>query len=180
MEETEQNIIEVDKSIIEGDYYSTSGGKYKENKKHLKSYVSCKSIAEKNTARVWENDGKYYIITGAIYNAPSKIVGSQVSAYEVVPLIPDMPNLTYAESSEVGYWADGWTEDIDDELMQKAIAVEEYFGLDLTNRGYGGQLIKSKNRMYVCNGVRVSIMPKKHGNQIQEGFSFAEPAQLEL
>ena len=37
--------------------------------------------------------------------------------------------------------------------------------------------MKSGNRMYVCNGKQVTVVAKKHGNQIQESFAWADPEQ---
>lgn len=172
MEAEEQDIIEVDKSIIDGEYYTIKDGKVKNNNRHLKSYCNPKSIAESNSARVWEHEGKYYIVPGSC--------GESLTVVEVVPLIPDMPSLTYEERNLVQNWIEGWIEDIDDDLAERAQKVEDYFSTDISRGGYNGQLIKAKNRMFVCNGRKVNVVAKKHGNQIQEAFSFAEPAQLQL
>ena len=69
--------------------------------------------------------------------------------YEVVPLIPDMPSITYEESHTVASWLDGWVDDIGDELAQKVIDIEEYFSRSL-DRSYPSRSVGEMQESYVC------------------------------
>lgn len=164
MEEEEQDIIEVDKSIFEGDCST---------RKSLRWYCSSQSIADKNSAKIWEVNGRSFIVRGHGIN-------NTFNVFEVVPLIPDMPNVTYSERNLIVNWTEGWLDDIEDELIDKAIKVENYFGVSIIRGNSVGQIIRSTNRMYVCNGKKITVLPKKHGNQIQESFAWANPAQEEM
>jgi hypothetical protein len=161
MEEEEQDTIEVDKSIFEGDYST---------RKSLRWYCSCQSIAEKNSAKIWEVNGRSFIVRGHGIN-------NTFNVFEVVPLIPDMPNVTYSERNLIVNWTEGRLDNIEDELIDKAIKVENYFGISILRGNSVGQIIKSTNRMYVCNGKKITVVAKKHGNQIQESFAWANPEQ---
>jgi hypothetical protein len=168
MEEEEQDIIEVDKSLLAGNFNRDK------SVKTLDYYCCAQSLSEGDKAKVWEHGGKSYIVTGCLYHGEKDIVPY---VYEVVPLIPDMPHITYEQSHTVASWLDGWVDDIGDELAQKVIDIEEYFSRSLDRGSHLGQLVRCKNRMYVCNGKQVTVVAKKHGNQIQESFAWANPEQ---
>ena len=168
MEEEEQDIIEVDKSLLDSDT---------RNKKTLASYCCAQTLNDKGTARVWEHNGGTYIITGMIFHGNCPVVPF---TYEVLPLIPGMPSVDHVEYSTIRRFIDGWLDKIDDELVQKIVDIESYFEASFTTGSHVGQRLQSGKNMYVCNGKQVNVVAKEHGNQIQESFSFAEPAQLEL
>lgn len=168
MEEEEQDIIEVDKSLVEGDIYT-------KNKKHLRSYSCAQSLAEKGEARLWEHGGKYYMLPGYGPNG--------ISVFEVVPLVPGMPSIKYLDANLIYDWQDGWTKEVDERLagiIEIAMEIEDYFGNEMGRGKYTGYLVKSGNRMFVCNGRKVKVVAKKHGNQIQDAFAWANPAQEEM
>lgn len=178
MEAEKQDIIEVDKSIIEGKGYtfdkSVPGhGGYKAQGKHLKNFYSGESISKpKPTGKVYENDGKYYLVTG--YNE------DEVKGQEVVPLEPGMPSLHYGEWVAIQDWVEGYGE-ISDELADLAMKVEQYFKQEIgRGNGYIGVRFESRKRIYVTTPRKVKFVAKKHGNQIQDAFAWANPAQEEM
>ena len=178
MEAEEQNIIEVDRSIIEGEGYTfdkkvLGHGGYKANRKHLRNFYSGQSIAEKKpTGKVYKNDGKHYLITG--YNE------DVVTGQEVVPLEPGMPSLHYGEHVAIQNWVEGYDE-ISDELAALAMKVEQYFGKEISRgNGYIGVRFESGKRIYVTTPTQVKFVAKKHGNQVQDTFAWAHPAQGQL
>ena len=179
MEEEEQDTIAVDKSLIEGDGYtfdkSVPGhGGYKANRKHLRYYYSGQSISEKKPkGKVFEHDDKYYLITG--------YCGDEVNGQEVVPLEPGMPSLHYGQHVTIQNWTEGYQDDISDELAELGARVEQYFnGSIARGTGYLGVRFESKKRIFVTTARRVRFVAKKHGNQIQDAFAWANPAQEEM
>ena len=171
MEAEEQNIIEIDKSWFCDKYRGDRGY-------NTLSDLNCaQSLGEQGVAKLFEHEGKSYIVPGTVHQH-GKVISADL--FEVVPLVPDMPSITYNEAHTVMSWLDGWVDDISDELSQRVIDIENYFSMEISRGGYVGYRVKSGKNMYVCNGVRVTPVPRKHGNSTQEAFSFAEPAQLQL
>ena len=62
MEEEEQDIIEVDKSLLAGNFNRDK------SKKTLGDYCCAQSLSEGDKAKVWEHGGKSYIVTGCVYH----------------------------------------------------------------------------------------------------------------
>lgn len=171
MEEEEQNIIEVDKSWL--------CSKFSDSRDYKTFWdLNCaQSLGEKGTANLFKHEGKSYIVPGTMSHGDRPL---EAWLFEVVPLIPKMPSITYNEAHSVIQWLDGWLDDISDELSQRVIDIENYFSRELARGSYVGYRVKSGKNMYVCNGIPATPVAKKHGNLTQDAFSFAEPAQLQL
>ena len=134
MEAEEQNIIEIDKSWFCAKYRGDR------DYKTLGDLNCAQSLGEQGIAKLFEHEGKSYIVPGTVHQN-AKIIDAHL--YEVIPLVPGMPSVTYNEAHTVMQWLDGWLDDISDELSQRVIDIENYFSMEISRGGFVGYQVSN-------------------------------------